>query len=289
MFSYADGKYVPTNDLALPVKDDITGTFRGFRIFTACRTLANGKVFGLEDHIDRLFNSALKIHMELPHSKDKLKGIIQETVVKNRGEEGENKGLLLEIMYSGGEAASNGISPKGKAVLYILVLPLKLPPEEWYEQGIRLASFPYQRQWPEVKLLNYVGGVIAHQTVVKEYRAQEALFVSPDEKQVVLEGTTFNFFGVRSGIVLTHPLDGEILPGITRKVVLELAKKEGIEVKEDYFCLGELENMDEAFLTSSTRNIVPVVEVDEMAIGDGRPGKITDRLAKLFVAYQTSY
>ena len=286
MFSYANGKFISTDELALPVKEDLIGTFRGFRIFTACRTLPNGKIFRLEDHINRLFSSAKVIHMKLPHNKNELKEIIREVITKNNKESRE---LLLEIMYSGGKAASNGIAPAGETVLYILVLPLNLPSKEWYQQGIKLASFPYQRQWPEVKFLNYVGAVIAHQTVVKEYEADEVLFLSPDEKNIVLEGATFNFFIVKKGVVLTHALDGKILPGITRKVVLELAYKEGVEVREIDFSLNELAEMNEAFITSSTRNIVSVVRVDNIIIGNGKPGELTLKLAKIFKEYQINY
>ena len=275
-----------TNKLALPVKEDLIGTFRGFRIFTACRTLPNGKIFRLEDHINRLFSFAKVIHMKLPHNKNELKEIIREVITKNNRESGE---LLLEIIYSGGKAASNGITPVGETLLYILVLPLNLPPEKWYQQGIKLASFPYQRQWPEVKFLNYVGAVIDNQTVVKKYGADEALFLSPDGKNIVLEGTTFNFFVVKKGIVFTHALDGKILPGITRKVILELAHKEGVEVKETNFSLNELAEMNEAFITSSTRNIVPVIRVDNIIIGNGKPGELTLKLAEIFKKYQINY
>ncbi|MFA5392493.1 MAG: aminotransferase class IV [Candidatus Paceibacterota bacterium] len=286
MLSYANGKFISTDELTLPVKEDLIGTFRGFRIFTACRTLPNKKIFRLEDHIDRLFSCAKAIHMELPHNKNELKEIVQEVITKNNKESGE---LLLEIMYSGGKANSNGIALAGETILYILVLPLNLPPEKWYQQGIKLASFSYQRQWPEVKFLNYVGAVIAHQTVVKEYKADEALFISPDEKNIVLEGTTFNFFAIKKGVLLTHALDGKILSGITRKVVLELAHKEGIEIRETDFSLNELAEMDEAFITSSTRNIVPVIKVDNIIIGNGKPGELTLKLARILKEYQINY
>jgi len=317
MFSYANGKFVLTEELALPLKEDITGTIRGFRIFTACRTLPNGRVFRLENHIDRLFNFAKAVFMELPHDKNKLKEIIQETIIKNKeeGEEDksssspfavaregketssllpprfarEGKELLLEIIYSGGEANLSGVAPAGKAILYIMVLPLKMPPARWYEKGIKLAVYPYQRQWPEIKFLNYVGGVIAHQTVVKKYEADDALFVSPDEKKIILEGTTFNFFIIKNGLILTHPADSKILPGITRQVALELSCQQGIKTKEDYFSLDDLVEVEEAFITSSTRNIVPVVRVDDIVIGSGQPGKITDKLARFFKEYQANY
>jgi len=287
MLSYANGEYVSTEKLAIPIASDIVGTIRGYRIFTACRTLRN-KVFHLDDHIDRLFNSAKAIYMDLPNTKDELKEIVEETVAQNRpNQDGE---LLLEIIYSGGVAAANGVAPVGPADLYVAVFPLKSPPDRWYQEGMRLASYPYQRQWPEVKLLNYVGAVLAHQTVVKKFGADQALFISPDEKRIVLEGTTFNFFVVRGGTVITHPLDGRILSGITRKVILQLAKRiPNVEVKEDYFSYDDLKTVDEAFIASSTRNVVPVVKVDEIVIGNGKPGAVTQNFSKTFEEYLESY
>lgn len=287
MISYSNDQFVSTDELTLPVASDTIGTFRGFRIFTACRTLGQ-KVFCLDDHIERLFKSAEVICMELPHNRGQLRGIIEEVVDINRKESKEDD-LLLEIMYSGGQAALNGVAPAGPAILYVVVFPLKLPPMLWYQEGITLASYPYQRQWPEVKLLNYVGAVIAHQTVVKKYGADEALFISPDDRQIVLEGTTFNFFIVKDGAIITHPLDGNILSGITRKVALELARKQSIPVKEDYFEFNDLKSADEAFITSSTRNVVPVVKIDDFMIGNGRPGEITKKLGRAFQEYQMDY
>mgnify|MGYP001592733177 CR=1 len=291
--SYSNGQYIPTDQLTLPVSSDTIGTFRGFRIFTACRTIGQ-KVFCLDDHIERLFKSAEAICMELPHGRDQLRGIIEETVERNKrfrtsgGSEPEPD-LLLEIMYSGGQAAPNGVAPAGSAILYVVVFSLKLPPMLWYQDGITLASYPYQRQWPEVKLLNYVGAVIAHQTVVKKYGADEALFISPDDRQIVLEGTTFNFFIVKDGAMITHPLDGNILSGITRRVALELARQNGIPVKEDYFEFNDLKSADEAFITSSTRNVVPIVKIDDFKIGNGKPGEITKKLGEKFKEYQREY
>jgi branched-chain amino acid aminotransferase len=284
--SYANGKYIPTNQLTLPVERDTIGTFRGYRIFTACRTLGD-KIFHLDSHIDRLIDSAKAIHMNLPHNKNQLREIIQKTAAKNRQK--SNQDILLEIMYSGGQAASNGVAPAGSAVLYIVVFELKTPPARWYKQGMSLATYPYQRQWAYVKLLNYVGGVIAHQTVVKKFEADEALFISPDERQIILEGTTFNFFIVRNGAVITHPLDGKILAGITRKVTLDLARQQLIDIKEDYFSYNDLKSADQAFITSSTRNIVPVTRIDNLKIGNGKPGEITKKLGEIFDEYQRNY
>jgi len=285
MYSYFNGKYIDSQKMCLPLLDDIIGTVRGYRIFTACRTI-KGKVFHLNDHIRRLSSSAREIRMSLPCTLKELREIIQETIERNKKFSGD---LLLEIIFSGGPASSNGVAPAGQTALYILTLPFKSPPDWWYEKGISLATYPYQRQWPKVKLLNYVGAVIAHQTVVKRYRAQEALFVSPKDNQTILEGTTFNFFVVKNNKIMTPALDGNILAGITRGVVIKLAKKEGLGVAEQKIRIKDLEIADEAFLTSSTRNATPVVRVNNTKIGSGRPGKITLQFKKLFEEYLEKY
>ena len=168
--------------------------------------------------------------------------------------------------------------------------PFTPPPDDWYVKGISLASFVYQRQWPNLKLLNYVGGVVAHQTVVKEHSATEALFVSPRDCQTILEGTTFSLLVVEGNdTVITPPLDGNILDGITRKVLLEIVPKAGIAVIERRITLADLSNMSEVFLASSTRNIVPVVKVDNTVVGKGVPGPMAKRLNAILAEYQRNY
>ncbi len=286
MLSYANGKYVPTEAVSINVSNDMVGTFRGYRIFTACRTLNGGKVFRMEDHVERLFRSAQEISMDLPHDREGLKDLVASVVEKNK----DHGDVLLEIMYSGGKAAPAGVAPEGPAHVYVLVFPFAPPPEDWYVKGISLASFAYQRQWPNVKLLNYVGGVVAHQTVVKDYDATEALFVSPRDCQTILEGTTFSLFVLdTNGTVVTPPLDGTILDGVTRKVLVEILPRAGIAVEERRITLTDLSNMNEVLIASSTRNIVPVVKVDDTVIGEGIPGQMVKRLNDILAEYQKHY
>ena len=286
ILSYANGNYIPTETVSINVSGDMVGTFRGYRIFSACRTLNQGKVFRLEDHIERLFRSAEELAMKLPHNREGLRGLINNVVEKNR----HHGDLLLEIMYSGGKAAPSGVAPEGPAHVYVIVFPFTPPPDEWYIKGISLASFPYERQWANVKLLNYVGGVLAHQTVVKEYDANEALFVATSDSQTILEGTTFSLFAVDGNDkVITPPINGTILDGITRKVVMEIAPKHGIAVEERTIKLADLPKINEVFITSSTRNIVPVIRVDKTVIGKGIPGKMVKRLSDMLEEYQENY
>jgi branched-subunit amino acid aminotransferase/4-amino-4-deoxychorismate lyase len=161
--------------------------------------------------------------------------------------------------------------------------------EHFYQKGIALASYPYERQFASVKLLNYVGGVMAHQTVVKKHNAQDALFVSVNKPHYLLEGTTFNFSLVKDGVLYTHPFDGRVLAGITLTITGMLARRMGIPVKEERSPYESLKDADEAFITSSTRNVLPVVRVDDMVIGTGAPGKVTMLLMKSFDEYLACY
>ncbi|MDP6793107.1 MAG: aminotransferase class IV [Anaerolineales bacterium] len=286
MLSYANGKYIPTEAVSINVSNDVVGTLRGYRIFTACRTLNGGNVFRMEDHVERLFRSAQELSMELPHDREGLKDLVATVVEKNK----HHGDVLLEIMYSGGKATLTGMAPQGPAHIYVLVFPFTPPPDDWNVKGISLASFAYQRQWPNVKLLNYVGGVVAHQTVVKDYGATEALFVSPRDCQTILEGTTFSLFAFdMNDTVITPPLNGTILDGVTRKVLLEILPRAGIAVEERRITLADLSNMNEVLLASSTRNIVPVVKVDNTVIGKGLPGPMVKRLNEILAEYQKTY
>jgi branched-chain amino acid aminotransferase len=283
--SYVFGEYVPTDQVAISVGADMIGTVRGFRIFTACRTVGRA-IFREADHIERLFHAANAISMEIPHTDRQLADILHQTVARNDAD----RDLLLEIIYTGGPAAPNGVAPAGPAQLIVLAFDLVLPPDAWYTEGVRLASFPHLRPVPTVKLMFYLGAVMAHQTVVKAQGAHEALFVDPVDGNTILEGTTFNFFIVDGeGRLRTPPADGSILPGITRRVVIDRARGMGFDVLETRLTLSDLRTAKAAFLTSSTRNVVPVVRVDDIVIGSGVPEAQTLQLLDNVRQYQESF
>lgn len=283
MISYANGIWLPSNDMAFPVIGDAVGSIRGFRIFTACKTV-NGRLFLLDDHIQRLWSSAKALGMQLPHEPEVLKQILGDTLEKNKGESGE---LLLEIFYTGGPASGNGTSPVGPALLYILVLPLRLPADEWYQKGIAVAAYPHQRFMPEIKLTFYVGALLAHGSVVTAHNADLPLFVTEGANPYILEGSTFNLFVVKDGVLITPDTDGRILKGITRQCVIDLARQRGLTVLEQPVPLDY--QWDEVFLVSSTRNIVPVNRVDHHVIGNGTPGAVTTFLMAQFAEMLAHY
>ncbi|MEJ2718385.1 MAG: aminotransferase class IV [Deltaproteobacteria bacterium] len=289
IFSYQRDHVVETSELTLPFADDVGGTIRGYRIFTACRTV-NKKIFRLQDHLDRLYRCASSIYMEPPLPREELRSVLEDLIEKNFQESPEQD-LHIEVIFSGG-LANDGLKPSGQgAHLYIAVKQLVRPVSELYEKGVVLATFPHQRMWADVKLLNYVGAVLAHRTVVPQHSAFDVLFVDPDDRRTILEGSTFTVFFVLSDrIILTPPLNGKILDSITRRVVLEVLEPErDLEVRETPVSLDQLSSLPEAFLASTTRNVLPVVRIDNHVIGHGSPGPVTKHVMALFDTYLASY
>ncbi len=289
MISYQRDRFVDTSDLTFPYLDDISGTLRGYRVFTACRTV-NNKVFRLEDHLDRLYNSARGIHMQPPVQRDGLRELVQELLQKNF-EVKPGADLDIEIIFSGGlDGRTMKQSGKG-AHLYIAVHLLEQPPLELYEKGVALAVYPHQRPWAGIKLLNYVGAIVGNQVVVPEQDAYDVLFVDPADRNTILEGSTFTVFFVDfDERIVTPPLDGKILSSITRKVLLELlGAREGFTVREADVRLDQVSSFYEGFLASTTRNVIPVTRIDRQIIGEGKPGPVTRSVMKALDDYMASY
>jgi branched-chain amino acid aminotransferase len=289
IISYQRDRFVETSELTLPFLDDVGGTIRGYRVFTACRTVRD-KIFRIEDHLDRLYYSAASMYMDPPLPRNRLQELLTQVVRVNR-EAGHGGDLLIDVVFSGG-LAGNCMKQSGNgAFLYIAVQPMEPPPAEAYVKGVALATFVHQRLCPDVKLLNYIGAVLAHQTVVPQYDAWDVLFINPIDQQTVLEGSTFTVFFVNfQGELLTPPLNGKILESVTRRVVLEICEQtEHLAVREAPVTLGEVISFPEAFLVSTTRNVLPVTRLDDQIIGSGKPGPVTQSLMAAFRRYLEAY
>ncbi|MGO9120949.1 MAG: aminotransferase class IV [Desulfomonilaceae bacterium] len=288
IISYQRDHFVPSSELSFPFFDDISGTLRGYRVFTACRSI-RGKIFRLEDHLDRLYNSASGIHMKPPVAREALKQIMAEIVDRNV-KSGIQDDLLIDIIFSGGLAGNTMKTSDNGAYLYVAVQPLEVPPDELYENGIALATFPHLRICPDIKLLHYIGAIMAHQTVVPTAAAEEVLFVDPCDRQTILEGSTFTIFFINSdGEVLTPPLDGKILDSITRKVVLEILQQQNIKILEIPVLLSQINSLAESFIASTTRNVLPVTRIDSTIVGNGKPGPVTESVIGSVNTYLDAY
>ncbi len=273
---YVDGKFVPADQAVVSVND--LALLRGYGVFDFLRTY-NGVPFYMHDHIERLIHSADQIGLEIPWPLYEIRDIVEQTLRKN-----SHKESSIRLLVTGGDSP-DGMLPVGNSKLFVMVSSLKIPPEEWYAAGVKITTTRIMRIFPETKSTNYIGAIHALKDA-KRKKAVESLYISPDE--LVLECTTSNFFGVKDNRLIT-PENG-ILPGITRKLIFDLAAGV-VEIEERQVLLNELSQLDEAFITSSTREVLPVVQVDDMTIGNGIPGKVTrqimDQFSKLASQYGT--
>ncbi|NBV41860.1 hypothetical protein EBR96_03725 [bacterium] len=279
MISYDNGRYVDTESIAFSAFDDAAGSIRGYRVFTVGRTV-NGVVFRLDAHVRRMFDSASRIAMDVDFTPEFLIETVNDLVARNRAVS-PNAEMLAEIIFTGGPVRPGGIAPSGSARLIVMILPLTVSDPTWYSKGIALASFEHQRPFPSVKLTFYVGGVIAQQTVCKTHNALMPLFITESKPHYVLEAATANFFAVRNGQLFTPDLNGKVLPGITRDTVIECARNGGLQVNEQPLPF-EVTAWDEAFITSSTRGVVPVTRINDIAVGNGTVGEVTRATGELY-------
>ena len=249
------------------------GVFEGLRVYS-------GRVFRLDEHLERLWNSAKAIWLQIPISRDELAQAVRDTVQVNQLDDG-----YVRLVVTRG-AGSLGLDPNKTSHPQVIVIAdtITLYPAEYYEHGLQIVTVSTVRNHPaalspRIKSLNYLNNILAK---IEGLQAGcvEALMLN--HKGEVSECTGDNIFLVSKGTLLTPSIDSGILEGITRAVVIELAVKVGIPVREIPLTKHDVYIADEVFLTGSAAEIVPVVKVDSRPIGDGKPGPITRQLLKLF-------
>lgn len=261
---YVNGEYVDAASAVLPVGD--LGIVRGYGVFDLGRTY--GRIpFRLREHIERLHRSAAQIELALPWSVDELEAIALETLARNP----DIVDAAIRIVVTGGESASY-LMPEEKPSLFVMVTQLNLPAPELFQQGASLVTIAGDRYLPTVKSVNYIGAIMAMKKA-KRAGAVEALYVSADGS--ITECTTSNFFAFKGDTLIT-PEKG-VLDGITRAATLEVAEDiYAIEYRNLRY--DELAEVDEVFITSTTKEILPIVKIDDITIGTGVPGARTQRL-----------
>ncbi|HEY9665843.1 MAG TPA: aminotransferase class IV [Coleofasciculaceae cyanobacterium] len=267
---YLNGNYVAFDQAYLPLND--LGIVRGYGVFDFLRTY-NGVPFKLREHVQRLQNSANLIGLSLPWPTEEIEAIAKNTLERNNFPEAN-----IRIVVTGGSSA-DFITPMGQPSFMVIITSVSQYPREYYERGIKVITVQTERFLPKSKSLSYISAISALQQA-KLNNAVEALYVN--QQGQVLEGTTTNLFGFRGNQLIT-PKE-KILKGITRDVVLELAQSR-FEIVEKPINYSDLSSYDEAFITSSTKEIMPVVQVDELHISQGKPGENTQVLMHLFHQY----
>ena len=268
---YVNGKLVDKKDAKVTVFDH--GFLYGDGVFEGIRSY-NGMVFKLNEHIDRLFESARSIMLEVPLSKKQMSDEIIRTLKANR-----LKDAYIRVVVSRGEG-DLGLDPRkcrGNESVIIITDKIALYPEELYEKGMKIISVPTIRNIPEavnpqIKSLNYLNNILAKIEAINA-GYQEAIML--DHLGYITECTGDNIFAVKKGGIYTPPQCMGSLRGITRDTVLDIAKKFNIPAHEHVITRHELYISEECFLTGTAAEIVPVVNVDGRVIGDGKPGNIT--------------
>lgn len=265
---YIGGQWVHPDRATISIND--VAVLRGYSLFESLRTY-DRRPFHLDLHLERLYHSARLIEMEIPWQSEQIAQFVREIIARNT-----YRHAAIRLLVTGGESA-DGILPSGEPLLIVLITPLQERDMQRFAQGCRLITTKLQRNTPEAKTANYIAAVRALKEAARR-GAEDALFVN--EREHVLEATRSNFFIFREDTLIT-PRRG-VLVGITRNVVLELARSKFI-IEERPILLEELALADEAFITSSSKEITPVVQIDDRILGDGKPGRHTYQLEQLFI------
>lgn len=273
-----DGRVLPADEATVPVLD--RGFLYGDSVFEVLRTYG-GVPFGMEEHLARLARSAERTLIRLPVSLPELAREIEAALTAGGYAES-----LVRIMISRGTAGTLGLDPSlaRGPLRVILVADLHDLPASLYSEGAKVITYPTLRiadatSGAGAKIANYLVAVLA-MAQAKEQGAEEALVLNGEG--LVAEGCTSNVFLVKEGVLITPPESLGILLGITRHHVLALATELGIRCVERAFSTAELAGADEAFITSSIRELVPVVRVDDAVVAGGKPGPVTLRLIAAF-------
>ncbi|MFD2247930.1 aminotransferase class IV [Pontibacter ruber] len=273
LFAYNQGEIMPLEAAFLHVSD--LAIQRGYGIFDFCKVQEGIPLF-LDDYLDRFFGSATMMELPAPLTEEELRSTITQLILKN------NLGLSgIKMILTGGYSA-NGYD-LAEPNLVLIQQPLSLPPQEQIDRGIKIITHEYVREIPAAKTINYTMGIRLIKRV-KDQRADDVLYY---KNGVVTEFPRCNFFIVRQDDTVVTPSEN-VLRGITRKNVLELAGRK-YKTEEGAITLDDIYQAKEAFLTSTTKRVLPIVQVDDVVIGTGKPGEVTLDLLQDLVDLEQKY
>ena len=278
LISFSRDKFIPSEEVALNIKSNFLSIVRGYQVFTFFKTVNNGNPVFLNDHIDRVVSNANDMKMKISHSKEDIKSLVLETLEKNDFSVGD---CNVMILLAGTTPSDNsGLISSNFVDLFIITSPIKIYPSDSYKKGISLGLYEYERIDAEIKTpYTYYGGVKAQQAHVQNGKFDEVLFTSDGN---ILEGTTFSFFAIKNDTVITPKADGRILGSVTRKNLIRIMQDHQIDYIEHSISVDDINNFSEAFIASANRDIIPVVNINNHSIGEGRVGLIYHKLMALY-------
>jgi len=252
------------------------GVLRGYGVFDVMTT-ENGKPFLFEEHWKRFVNSAKELHLKIPVSKEEHERILKKLIAFNKF-----KKSTMRTVLTGG-FSDDGFSLCSNETFLVMIEKFHELPREVYEKGAKVITVDNKRDFPHAKITNYMVAIKNQEKKLKE-KAFEIIYTKEGK---ALEASTSNLFIVKDGKIITPK--GGILKGITRNLVLMLAKKSKLKVEERELKSEELFGADEVFLTATNKWIVPIVKIDKRKIGNGKVGEITKKLMKIIEDFAKKY
>lgn len=275
---FLGNKLVDEKDAVVSVFDH--GLLYGDGVFEGIRAY-HGRVFLLDEHIDRLYDSAKAIALEIPMTKQEMAQAVVDTCKAN----GIADGYIRLVVTRG--TGTLGLNPYlcEKAEIIVIAAKIQLYPQELYDTGLKIITAGTVRNHtealnPRVKSLNYLNNIMAKIEAINA-GCMECLMLNPQGQ--VAEASGDNVFAIKNGVLATPPSWCGALEGLTRNKVMELARAAGYEVREGVMARYDLYVADEVFLSGTAAEIISVVDIDKRRIGDGKPGRITRQLRDLYV------
>lgn len=270
---YLDGEFVPEERAVISVFDH--GLLYGDGVFEGIRAYHN-RVFRLEEHLQRLYESAQSILLTIPLSPGEMREIVLETLRRN-----DLRSAYIRLVVTRGRG-DLGLDPRKCPApsIFCIASSIQLYPEELYERGLEVITVPTPRNCneavnPQIKSLNYLNNILA-KIEANLAGTMEAIMLNP--QGYVAEATGDNIFMFKRGTLITPPGYANILNGITRSAVMELARRRGIPVSEALFTRHDLYTAEQVFLTGTAAELIPVIKIDGRVIGTGKPGPVFHQL-----------
>lgn len=267
-----NGEIVEKSEVNIDIED--RGYQFGDGIYEVIRVY-NGHLFTKDEHIQRLYESAEKISIRIPFSKKDLMQRLEELVETNQ----LDTGIIYLQITRGTYTRQHGFPSEEIIPTYVAYTREMPTPQVSMDNGVK-GLLVEDIRWLrcDIKSLNLLGNILAKQKAA-EAGCYEAIQHRGEE---ITEGSSSNVFIVKDNCVITRPATNLILNGITRQVILKLCKENGIEYKEQIFSVNDLKQADEVFISSTTSEVMPIVQINELQINSGTPGKVTKKLQNLF-------
>lgn len=270
-YVYLNGAFIPQQDAKVSVMD--RGFLFGDGIYEVL-PVYNGKIFRFEQHIDRLNRSLAAIKLNVDYSYDQWLKILQQLLQRN-SHCGKNQSIYLQITRGTAPERNHAFPQSVHPTIFALSSPLRTLPYEQLVQGKKVVTLEDTRwQLCHIKSIALLANVLLYQEAL-DAQCAEAILIRDGK---VLEGATSNVFIVKNETLITPPLSHFILGGVTRDLVLQLAQQNNIHSLQTDFSKEELLGADEVWITSTTREIYPIIQVDQTQIHDGKPGKIWHKM-----------